>query len=67
MSRREVREQIFKLLFRAEFYEEGELPEQLQLFFEELDQTENKDTIISGRRWSRFWHACLRLTVWSMG
>ncbi|MCI9492531.1 MAG: transcription antitermination factor NusB [Lachnospiraceae bacterium] len=45
MSRREVREQIFKLLFRAEFYEEGELPEQLQLFFEELDQTENKDTI----------------------
>ncbi len=45
MSRREVREQVFKLLFRAEFYEEGELPEQLQLFFEELDQTENKDTI----------------------
>ncbi len=45
MSRREVREQIFKLLFRAEFYEEGELPEQLQLFFEELDQAENKDTI----------------------
>ncbi len=45
MSRREVREQIFKLLFRAEFYEEGELPEQLQLFFEELDQMENKDTI----------------------
>ena len=45
MSRREVREQIFKLLFRAEFYEEGELPEQLQLFFEELYQAENKDTI----------------------
>lgn len=45
MSRREVREQIFKLLFRAEFYEEEELPKQLQLFFEELDQTENKDTI----------------------
>lgn len=45
MSRREVREQIFKLLFRAEFYEEGELPEQLKLFFEELDQKENKDTI----------------------
>ena len=28
MSRREIREQIFKLLFRAEFYEEEELPEQ---------------------------------------
>ncbi len=44
MSRREVREQIFKLLFRAEFYEETELPEQLELFFEELDRKEEKDT-----------------------
>ncbi len=44
MSRREIREQIFKLLFRAEFYEEAELPEQLQLFFEELDKKEEKDT-----------------------
>lgn len=43
MSRREVREQIFKLLFRAEFYEEAELPEQLELFFEELDQKEEND------------------------
>ncbi len=44
MSRREVREQIFKLLFRAEFYEETDLPEQLELFFEELDKKEEKDT-----------------------
>ena len=44
MSRREIREQIFKRLFRAEFYEEAELPEQLQLFFEELDKKEEKDT-----------------------
>ena len=45
MSRREVREQIFKLLFRAEFYEKTELPEQLELFFEELDRKEEKDTL----------------------
>lgn len=45
MSRREIREQIFKLLFRAEFYKEEELSEQLQLFFEELDNRENKDAI----------------------
>lgn len=45
MSRREIREQIFKLLFRAEFYEEKELTEQLQLFFEELDRREEKDII----------------------
>ena len=44
MSRREIREKIFTLLFRAEFYEE-ELAEQSQLFLEELGREENKDTI----------------------
>ncbi len=44
MSRREIREQIFKLLFRAEFHEREEMPEQLQFFMEELGQEENKDT-----------------------
>lgn len=40
MGRRELREQIFKMLFRAEFHEEEELPEQLILFFDELDKKE---------------------------
>ena len=44
MSRREIREQIFKLLFRAEFYEGEELEEQCRLFFEELGQEDAKDT-----------------------
>ena len=44
MSRREIREQIFKLLFRAEFYEGEELEEQCQLFFEELGQEDAIDT-----------------------
>lgn len=44
MSRREIREKIFKLLFRTEFYEEGDLAEQSLLFFEELGQEENQDT-----------------------
>ncbi len=44
MSRREIREQIFKLLFRAEFYEGEELEEQCRLFFEELAQEDTKDT-----------------------
>lgn len=35
MSRREQREQIFKLLFRIEFNEKEDMPEQLRLFFEE--------------------------------
>lgn len=36
MSRRELREQVFRLLFRAEFFEENELTEQQRLFLEEL-------------------------------
>ncbi len=43
MSRREIREQVFKLLFRAEFYEGEELEEQRRLFFEELGQEDSKD------------------------
>lgn len=38
MSRREQREQIFKLLFRIEFNTTEEMPEQLRLFFEEADE-----------------------------
>lgn len=43
MNRYELREQSFKMLFRAEFYEKEDLPEQLELFFDELDQKEDKD------------------------
>lgn len=35
MGRRELREKIFKLLFRVEFNEKDDMPEQEQLFFEE--------------------------------
>ena len=45
MSRREIREQVFKLLFRADFHEREEMPQQMQFFFEELGQEENKDSI----------------------
>lgn len=38
MSRREVREQIFKLLFRIEFNERQDMPEQIQLFFTEEEK-----------------------------
>lgn len=43
MNRRELREQIFKLLFRAEFYDRSELPEQMELFFEQLSMGEDSD------------------------
>lgn len=35
MSRREIREQIFKMLFRVEFHEEEEYKQQLGMFLEE--------------------------------
>lgn len=43
MSRRELREQIFKMLFRADFFETGELPEQEEMFLQELEKKEEKD------------------------
>ena len=42
MSRREMREQIFKLLFRVEFNQREEMPEQEQFFFEDEDAPCNK-------------------------
>lgn len=44
MTRRELRENTFKMLFRIEFHEEADLPEQLQLFEEELQ------LLLSGKR-----------------
>lgn len=45
MSRRELREQIFKLLFRVEFNTIEEMPEQEQLFFEEEDAPKDEDAV----------------------
>ena len=38
MKRRELREHIFELLFRIEFNSSEEMPEQMQLFFDGLDE-----------------------------
>lgn len=42
MSRRELREQIFKFLFRIEFNEIDEMPEQEQFFFENFRMEEQE-------------------------
>ena len=39
MSRREMREQIFQLLFRVEFNQREDMPEQEQFFFEDEENT----------------------------
>lgn len=43
MSRRELREQIFKLLFRVEFNSLEDMSEQERLFFEEEDAAQGAD------------------------
>lgn len=44
MTRRELRENVFMMLFRVEFHEEEEMPEQLVLFEEELENLNEKDS-----------------------
>lgn len=43
MTRRELRENIFKMLFRVEFHNEEEIPEQLALFEEEIAGLNEED------------------------
>ena len=43
MTRRELRENVFKMLFRVEFYEEGEMPEQLGMIDEEMENIKEDD------------------------
>lgn len=49
MTRRELREQVFQLLFRVEFNERDEMPEQVRLFFEgeEAFASEKEQLIIT--------------------
>ena len=43
MTRRELRENVFLLLFRYEFHEEGEMTEQLGLLEEDLENVPAED------------------------
>jgi len=42
MSRRQLREHIFKLLFRTEFHDEDEMPKQIQIYMEDLWEEPSK-------------------------
>ena len=45
MTRRELREHIFRLLFLAEFYEGQELHEQTELYLDKLKTAQEKDLV----------------------
>ncbi len=43
MSRRQIREHIFKMLFRVEFNSPEDMPEQVRLYMEEIPDISEKD------------------------
>ena len=45
MTRRQLRENVFKMLFRVEFHDDKELPDQLILFEDELEPITEDDKI----------------------
>lgn len=53
MGRHELREHIFELLFRAEFHETEDMPEQMNLFFEELPELNGKDRTYMESKYSQ--------------
>ncbi len=43
MSRREIREHLFRMLFRKDFHEDTELNEQIKLYFESLNEPKEEE------------------------
>ena len=59
MSRRELREQIFKLLFRVEFNSLEDMPEQEELFFDQEDAAQGEDADYISDKYNKI---CQKLT-----
>lgn len=53
MSRRELREQIFKLLFRVEFNRMEDMTEQEKLFFEEEGAAQGGDAVYVSEKYHK--------------
>lgn len=54
MGRRELREQIFLLLFRVEFHDIAEMPEQMQMFLEnDEEKCSDKDVAYITAKYDR--------------
>lgn len=53
MSRRELREQIFKLLFRVEFNSVEDMPEQERLFFEDEEAAKEQDADFVSEKYNK--------------
>ena len=52
MTRRELRDNVFKMLFRVEFHEEGAMPEQLELVDDEFENVKEEDAAYMNQKCS---------------
>jgi N utilization substance protein B len=50
MNRREIREHLFRILFRKDFHEENEMAEQMNLYLESLEEPKEEDMDYLRRR-----------------
>lgn len=53
MSRREIREHLFRMLFRRDFHDETELNEQIDFYFESLETPREEDLIYLKERYNK--------------
>ena len=53
LGRRELRENIFKLLFVSEFNTPEEMPEQISLYFEQLGELSQKDQMYMEEKYNK--------------
>jgi len=53
MNRREIREHLFRMLFRKDFHEENEMTEQIDLYFESLEEPKEEDLIYLKERFGK--------------
>lgn len=52
MTRREIREHLFKMLFRKDFHEPSEMNEQVELYFESLEEVNEEDLQYVNKRFT---------------
>ncbi|GAA4299268.1 transcription antitermination factor NusB [Anaerocolumna aminovalerica] len=53
MSRREIREHLFRMLFRRDFHDEAELNEQIDFYFESLETPKEEELAYLKERFNK--------------
>ncbi len=53
MGRREIREHLFRMLFRKDFYEYAELEEQIDLYFDSLEGPKEEELLYLKERFRK--------------